>query len=677
MHITTNIDKSKHMKQIILLIFLSLLVSSLQAQPKKFGKVSKDDLLQHFSKADSSFHAVVLFDYGTYEAQDDFKYLFVRHKRIKILTDTGVEHATFGIEYNSESYKQYIEKIEAFTFNISQKGKVEKKKLQKDSIFEEDELGGWKTKKFTMPDVREGSIIDLRYELLLGSEGQLPNWYFDSNLPVKWSELEAEIPTFQRFNLVSRLNKPLIKNERDQSEISFQFRVSDIDRGYSSGSTKKLRIRSPADKFVWAMKDLPALEYVPFVHSIYNYRSNIQFDFKGIEIPNYNIYQDYSNTWESVTKTLLKQDEYGGQLNSEAWSRQAANAIVAEAKSNIEKVELIVKYINAFSWTEFYGFYADKDLEEVWNDRSGSSAELNLLLIKLLKETLIPTDPVLISTRPNGRLSKKFVQPGQFNKTIASVLIDRKRYFFDAVNEFDNYLLPQSNLNGAGLIVDSTNVQWVDLKADVRSSMKFKVDGAIEEEGRVSGQLSIEAKGYEALRFKETEEGIIEDYMTEYLSSDLHIVELDSLEVEPYLFFSPQVELKSDFQMETQQVRTGDTDLLYVQLPGFDFIEIEDLNNDERTLPVEFSFPATYSLEFRLSLPEGYILDELPEKETVKIPGKSFTYSDSFLDLGDRVVLERRFNGVEITFPAQDYEMIRSVFSAVKAPTKTIVLRKQ
>lgn len=664
------------MKQSILLIFFSIIVSSLQAQPKKFGKVSKDELLQSFSKSDSNFHAVVLFDYGTYEAQDEFGYLYVRHKRVKILSDTGVDFATFGIDYN-QRYKQYIEKIEAYTFNLSNKGKVEKKKLGKGSIFEENGLGGWRTKKFTMPDVGEGSIVDVRYELLLGIEGQLPNWYFDSELPVKWSELEAEIPTFQRFNLVSRLNKPLAKNERDQSEISFQFRVSDIDRSYSSGATKKLRIRSPADRFTWAMKDLPALEYVPFMHSIYNYRSSIQFDFKGVEIPNYNIYQDYSNSWESVTKTLLKDEEYGLQLKSESWSRKAANDIVATAKSNIEKVELIVKYINSFSWTEFYGFYADKNLEEVWNDRSGSSAELNLLLIKLLKETLIPTDPVLISTRRNGRVSKDFVQPHQFNKTIASVVIDRKRYFLDAVNDYETYLLPQNNLNGTGLIVDSTKVQWVDLKAEVRSSVKFKIDGAITQKGSMSGQLSIEAKGYEALKFKDTEKEEIEEYIAEYLSSDLYSVKLDSLGIKPYVFYSPEIELKSDFQMEGQDVKKEDSDLVYVQLPGFDFIEIEDMNNEERTLPVEFSYPSTFSVEIRLSLPEGYVLDELPEKTSVRIPGKAFTYSDSYLDLGDRIVVERRFSGIETTFPAQDYEMIKSVFLAVQAPTNTIVLRKE
>ena len=59
-------------------------------------------------------------------------------------------------------------------------------------------------------------------------------------------------------------------------------------------------------------------------------------------------------------------------------------------------------------------FYAG-DIADAWNERSGNSADINLIILNLLRKAGIPCSPILVSTRNNGQVDEKFLSLSQFN----------------------------------------------------------------------------------------------------------------------------------------------------------------------------------------------------------------------------------------------------------------------
>lgn len=666
------------MFRILFVFVISFICSTiLSSQPKKFGKVSKENLNLSFSKADSNSNAVVLFDFAKYSIQKEFKYLVERHKRIKILSSRGIDHATYEIFYNPTKYDQDLEKVEAYTFNLNSKNKVEKKKLDKDDIFYEDNYGGWKVVRFTMPDAKEGSIIDIRYEIELGSAGQLPNWYFDSELPVKWSELVVEIPTFHRFDLISRVNKRPDIAEIEDKMVGIKYKYqSNSSTSYGGGGGQDLRMDAPAQRFRWVMKDNPALLYEPYVSSLENYRSYIFLQFKGVEIPNYNIKTEYNKSWEKIAKDLMDDEEYGKQIVSERWSQKLAEDLTDPNSTSSSKLKTIYQYVNSFSWNGSNNIYTNKDLRKVNEDKTGSSAELNLLLIKLLRELGFIADPILLSTRDNGRILKNYILPDQFNKTIVSVILDNQEIYLDAVNNTKFGILPISDLNGTALRIGEFNTDWVDLNSKEFSTTKVKIESELSPSGDITGNLNIDSEAYDAVRYTTTIQQDTLAFFQDFIPGHSKKLSVQTNAIEEGDYLEPRLTISASYSLNNLNVENDSLETIFLNPSGFDFLNLEQLESNKRRLPIEFPYRANRAIEYKVKIPDGYFVDEVPEDKTIVVPGEPFNYTESYIVRDNVLTIERNFIALKTDFKAEDHSKISSILSAVNTPSKTIVIKK-
>jgi hypothetical protein len=97
------------------------------------------------------------------------------------------------------------------------------------------------------------------------------------------------------------------------------------------------------------------------------------------------------------------------------------------------------------------GIYLTQSLKETYKNRSGNVADINLLLVKLLKSKGLDASPVLISTRDHGFASEIYPVVNKFNYVICKVTIDNKNYFLDASQRCMAFgKVPSSCYNGVG-----------------------------------------------------------------------------------------------------------------------------------------------------------------------------------------------------------------------------------
>ena len=133
---------------------------------------------------DTSAGAVVLADYGestiTYNQNQGFELRFERLRRIKILNKSDYDWANFVIPvYKTDANDEKLTNLKAATFNL-EGGKITETRLTKEGIFNEKATDNWANTRITLPNVKEGSVIDIAYSISSPFLFNFQDWEFQS-----------------------------------------------------------------------------------------------------------------------------------------------------------------------------------------------------------------------------------------------------------------------------------------------------------------------------------------------------------------------------------------------------------------------------------------------------------------------------------------------------------------
>jgi hypothetical protein len=424
--------------------------------PIEFGKIPMEDLQMKVYAKDSSAEAVVLCDYGEYSYSfGDYPSVIYRHHiRIKILKKTGFDKANIRILYRegNDNRHERIRNLKATTYNL-ENGNMATYTLDEKSIFDDKANKTVHFQTFTLPQIREGSVIEYSYELESGIWYDLRNWEFQKDIPVVWSELRAKIPGYFDFNMTFQSQIPLSINENSQGKQFFM-------RG---------SIEDPFLEYRFVMKDIPAIKVEPFVTTIENFRSKLAFELAATYFPD-QIKRDYSQTWEALNQTLLENESFGKQIKKFDAAEGIAKLLKAQSYhyDTLSIAKAAFKHIqNTMQWNdEERAFTGDVNLDKVYEKRLGNSAEINLMLVRLLRECGVEANPFILSTRANGRVSD-LVLLDRFNYTIAHIVLGGKDVFLDASSSLMPFgMLPTRCLNERGRLVIRKNSRWITINPE-------------------------------------------------------------------------------------------------------------------------------------------------------------------------------------------------------------------
>ena len=170
----------------------------------KFGKITVEELQKKIYPIDSNASAVVLADFGSAAVEGNskgwFSIISKRHKVIHILNKKGYDEAKVEIPlYIDGAAEEELRQVKAVTYNL-ENGKIVETKLEKSNIFKEKIDKNHITRKFTLPAVKEGSIIEFEYEVSSDFIWNLDPWDFQSvSAPTLWSEFTFSVPQFFRL----------------------------------------------------------------------------------------------------------------------------------------------------------------------------------------------------------------------------------------------------------------------------------------------------------------------------------------------------------------------------------------------------------------------------------------------------------------------------------------------
>lgn len=630
--------------------------TGVHAQKKKFGKVENAELTMESYASDTSAAAVILFDYGEskFTFNNEIKVVFERHIRIKILKKSGYDWANMSVPYYvRNSDKERVINIKGYTFNLVN-GEEQKDKLDSKSVFEEQQSENWHSKKFSMPNVKVGSVLDITYTIQSDFIYTLREWEFQHSIPTVWSEYQVEIPEYFDYKFL----------------MQGYLAVSDANRSQSNGANMQ------NNKYYWIMKDVPALKEEKYITTLNDYQSKIEFELEKVKWPG-EVPKTMTGNWEEITKDLLAADKFGVQLNRNNFFKDDLAMLKAKHKEPKQQMEAIYSLIkNKMKWDGKHEIYAKNPIRKVYDTGSGSSAEINLLLTSMLLEAGFDAAPVLVSTRSHGRI-RTALSPmlSKFNYVVTHVKIDGKEYLLDATDPLlPAGMLPVRCLNGEGRLIKKDDQRWVALAPEQIYSKLFNAKMTINSEGEIVGTGNESAGGYGGLSLRRT---ILEEGETKFM-------ERVAKDVGDFSIGKPKIDNLNDIDKSlniTYDIKangSGQTnDIIYLN-PMLGYGEEENpFKLNERVYPVDFATPIDETYICHITIPEGYEVEEAPKSIAVNLPENSGRFMYMVQQQGNVIQVMSKVSINKPVFYAPEYAHLKELYDHIVAKhAEQIVIKK-
>ena len=179
---------------------------------REYGKITPYELTMEDYVMDKDAEAVVLYETGryffTFDYDEGFMLIMEIKTKIKILKQSGIKYAEFKIPYyNSNNSIEKVYGLDGATYNM-ENAQITKTTLELENVFEEKLTENWKVKKFAMPNVKEGSVIEMKYTISTPYYFNMREWEFQKKIPVVYSALEYRaIPYYEYTYIVKGTNK--------------------------------------------------------------------------------------------------------------------------------------------------------------------------------------------------------------------------------------------------------------------------------------------------------------------------------------------------------------------------------------------------------------------------------------------------------------------------------------
>ena len=640
-------------------IFSSSIFSQTQKEPK-FGKISLKQLQKTVDEKFPDAHAVVLFDHGTayyrFLPNSGLRLNTERHIAIQFFDNTEFDLATFEIPlYHNTRNKEKLEGVKGYTYNLID-GKFDRVKFSKKDIIKEEIHDNLDVKKITMPNVKKGSIIELKYNVASDYYSSMNPWYFQKSVPTRYSEYNIEIPEFFTFNksMVGYFS-PHIKKRKETSMEGF--------RVFTEG---------------WAMTDLPAFEKENYMRSYKNYISKIDFELKSIQIP-FGAVEYYTKSWEEIREDLMKFKYFGGTLKKVRSAKMADIVEQYESGSDEERMVGIYEHIKKnMKWNGQKNKYSRTGIAKVLKEESGNSGDINLALISTLRKAGFKVDPVVLSTRDNGMLPLTHPSIDNLNYVIAAVQLEGKTIYLDATDDYcPAGILPLRCFNGDAIVLKKEQAiltknlkPLAKYKSVIQNKLTMTPDGTLE------GTMKKTKSGYQAINFRkaydraDNEEAFVESLQNKH----------EGLTIKSHTFenvIDSYKSIKEEYVVSLDDKTEIAGDLIYLNPMLNNAYSENPFKMKQRQFPVDYAIPIEETYMFQFDVPEGYVVESMPEGNTIGLPEKATLFSYSAKVIGGKITVISRIKITKTMFMGDEYEALKEFYNLIiKKHSEQIVLKK-
>ncbi len=521
------------MRQISFIVLVtSLFVVAGFSQPTGFTWSPPDlrDLYMKKCPYDSNAPAMILSEYGKIYFADwrsELRMFYEINRRIKIFSSAGKKYAHYErVYYRGYDNFEEFGSVRAFIYTI-QNGRPVKKRLKRKFI-QRIKLGnGYYKLVIDFPDARPGDILEYRLSFTTFMFAAPEPWFFQHDIPTRYSEFDLVIPRNMRyfFNIVGK--DYLVKNIAEHGITTIEHTGTYNDQippglDYPSNSISgTFLFKLSCMYYTFAMKDIPRFYPEKYLDNPKNYYYQVQpmlyyvdqnytyFDDLQVYIwkkfsrrlfltlePNYkpmtrsqaamNFYPAgyvmfNATDWQRFAQKMRRYSDWYLQMMKFIPGSPSVAALTQNQQTEKQKIIAIYNWIkNNIQWNHQYSAFNDHALQRVIREKSGNSAEINMLFINLLRKAGFKAYPLLVKTVDRGHLTGQVAASYQFNHLIALVKYDNHPVAFDLISDKPWILLDSNDHNQVGFVIGQDTAYFYQLDDPVKHINSYVADLKLE-----------------------------------------------------------------------------------------------------------------------------------------------------------------------------------------------------
>ncbi len=644
------------MKLISACLFLAL---TAQAQTNPLPPLAPADVLTRSYPADTSAEAVVLHDYGRayLDKADDGSYQvnYTRHTRIKILKKSGYDRATVKVVFYRQhaGQEESVRDVEGRTHNADGTGGIQYVGLGTKDVFEEKLGEGYFVKRFTLPDVREGSVVEFSYRIVSDFVFKIRDYDFQRDIPVRRSDYELSLPPNFEYRVLFQGFESLVVDESQPT----------LGQGV---------------RYHWAMQNLPALHEEPYLTNAGDYVAKVRFELVRVSLPGQSP-RTFSQKWEDLDRTLLTDETFGGALNRTNFLSDLGQSLARQFPDTLARINAVHEHLKRhLTWNGEHRIWTETSLKTAYERRTGNAGELNLTLVGLLREAGLEAHPVVLSTRAHGKIPTDYPLLSWFNHVVALTRAGGRDLLLDATSPLlPPDMLPFDCLNETGRLIHLRRPRWVSLRPRQRASSVHTLALTLKADGSLSGTAETALGGYEALRRRTQVQAegwpaflqkSLPAQFPDYTLSEARVENADSL----HRLLLLRCGLKNEGSGQETVGRFYLTPLLLGAQRENPF------KSPTRKFPVDFGAPLEETCLVTFTLPEGYAVEEAPKTLSLTLPNNDGRFMFSTTQTGNQLVINSRLTLRKTIFTGEEYPTLRAFFDKIVAKhAEQVVLKKE
>lgn len=636
----------------IILLFFPFV---LQSQESNFNIESltptSGDLETNNYTPDTTANALYIYEEGfsEFDKKRDFNLVHTYGAKLKILNKKGYKYATIEIPLRkSDNKKEKIHNLKASTYNLKDGQRIERK-LSPDNIFIED-LEDYDLLKFTFPDILPGSVLVYTYELESPFIFDFTTWHFQEDIPKAYSIFTAQIPGNYEYNIIKKGSLDLTVQEAEIVKNCADFGMRGL----------------PADcvRSIYAIKDIPAFRTEEYLTSSHNYICKIEFELKQITALDGYIHK-YTKTWEDADKELKTDRNIGRQLKRDQVTDGLLPPEISNMPNTLEKARKIYSYVqNNFTWNKEFRIYAEMNIKDILETRTGSVLEINSLLHNIYSQQGFKVLPVMAATRSKGMPTKIHPVLSDFNYFFIQLELNDKKYLLDATaRTLDFGRLPFRALNGYARLMDFRNgSSWIDIRPGDYSSITFQDSIKINPDGTANGYSNQLLSGYHAYhyrnRLKKTDKDDLFTQLSNFNENTYAVNTRLTNEDDP----SKVLEIK--YTLENRSQKIGDK--IFLNPFNFNFFDENPFKQDQRSYPIDFGYKDYYLYSSVIEIPDGYRISSLPENKVIGLEAKGGSLILSTTQIAENTVqVNCQLKFAFPAYPAAYYPVLKEFFDKI------------
>lgn len=625
------------------LFFFSVFIFGLSSAQHKFldlPKLSDDDLKSTKSAKYPDAPAEVLYrsihfriDYDGYLYKDVVD-------RVKIYSkDNASEYLDFKVALyeDNRGIRETLNNLKAYTYNW-ENGKKTEAKVERNEKYKSKEDKNYYVTKFAFPNVKDGSVVEFSYMIYTPFIGSTPRVMIEDDIPVRYIEYVFDSP------------KPVGYNINYKGELTPTFREVGEKKMYGGDY----------NIYRFGYENIAPYNKEKFVLNSDNYKTGIKSELnsimRGTDL------KSYALSWKDISRRLYEHDDFGYELKKQSLVKDLLPAEIKNIVPKTDRARAILRFVQKnYIWNKEDDVTTDKGIRNLITTKIGNTAEINLLLVMLLRSADIDANPVVLATVKKGILTGYLPSMSQLNFVLASYINGNEFMLLDGTSkQSDLNMISPRALNYYGFYLPKDEAKEINIIFPEVSKTFLTVDAKMNPDGTFEGSFSDRDTNLYAMmvneRFAEDKEKYAKSYQEDY---KFHFSNLKQ-----GVRDNNDFETTFDFNADTFTDVLGSKLVfnpllfLYSQKHSFD-------QQEKRKAPLEFYSASDRIKKVTITIPDNYVFDNVPKSKKFRTDDNALQYTYLVTQEGNKLTVETTVKIDDAVFPKEYYPAFTQIFDNI------------